>query len=80
MDEIIRITPDELKLCDGQNGRPAFIAYKGKVYDATDCELWSKGEHFDAHKAGQDISDEMSNAPHGEEKLAAIPLVGELTI
>jgi predicted heme/steroid binding protein len=66
MDEIIRITSDELKLCDGQNGRPAFIAYKGRVYDVTDCELWSEGEHFDVHIAGQDISDEMSNAPHGE--------------
>ncbi len=34
-----KFTREELKKYDGKNGRPAYIAYKGKVYDVSDSHL-----------------------------------------
>jgi predicted heme/steroid binding protein len=56
------LTPDELKLCDGKNGRPAFIAYNGKVYDVSDMLLWGGGDHFAMHQAGLNVSEGLSDA------------------
>ena len=78
MGALRKFTLEELKQYDGNNGRPAYIAFNGKVYDVTDNYLWGDGEHFGEHKAGQDISNGLSNAPHGDEKLGAIELIGEL--
>ena len=78
MDDWIALTLDELKLCDGKNGRPAFIAYNGKVYDVSDKPLWGGGDHFTRHQAGLDISKELSGAPHGDEKLETTMLIGDL--
>jgi predicted heme/steroid binding protein len=36
---------EELKQYDGRNGRPAYIAYKGKVYDVTDDLIWIEGDY-----------------------------------
>jgi predicted heme/steroid binding protein len=38
-------TPEQLEQYDGKEGRPAYIAYKGKVYDVTDNYLWTNGNH-----------------------------------
>jgi predicted heme/steroid binding protein len=38
-----KFTLEELKQYDGRDGRPAYIAYKGKVYDVTDSFLWIDG-------------------------------------
>lgn len=74
-----KFTPDELKQFDGQNGRPAYIAYKGKVYDVTDDPLWFGGDHMGQHKAGTDLSNEiLFRAPHGEEELNLVKLIGTL--
>ena len=76
---IRKFTLEELKQYDGQKGRPAYIAYKGKVYDVTDNYTWGDGSHYGEHQAGQDVTDGMSDAPHGEDKLEATVLVGEIT-
>jgi predicted heme/steroid binding protein len=73
-----KFTLEQLKQYDGKNGRSAYIVYKGKVYEVTDSGLWGDGEHFNLHQAGQDVTGGMDNAPHGEEKLEAIVLIGEL--
>jgi predicted heme/steroid binding protein len=78
MGELKKITLEQLKQYDGQKGRPAYIAYKGKVYEVTNSDMWEYGEHFSVHLAGQDVTDGIDNAPHGEEKLEAIVLIGEL--
>jgi predicted heme/steroid binding protein len=78
MDEMRRFTLKDLEQNDGKNGKPAYIAYNGKVYEVTDSSLWAEGEHFSVHKAGQDVSDGLSNAPHGDEKLETIKHIGEL--
>lgn len=70
--------PEELRGFDGKEGRPAYVAYGGKVYDLSDSSLWAEGVHSGAHSAGSDLSSEMGNAPHGEEALLKFHIVGEL--
>jgi predicted heme/steroid binding protein len=69
---------EDLKQHDGRQGRPAYIAYKGKVYDVSDSPLWLDGDHQGLHEAGRDLTAEMSEAPHGEETLANMKVVGVL--
>ena len=78
MVELRKFTVDELKQYDGKKGRPAYIAFRGKVYDVTDNYTWGDGDHFGEHQAGRDTTDGISNAPHGDEKLVATVLIGEL--
>jgi predicted heme/steroid binding protein len=74
-----QFTPDELKQFDGQDGRPAYVAYGGKVYDVSQSGLWQSGAHFE-HIAGKDLNQEFKNAPHGEEVFQQVQLVGELKV
>lgn len=67
--------PETLLAFDGREGQRAFMAYKEKVYDVTGLKLWENGAHM-KHLAGQDLSDELAKAPHGEEKLDSLRVVG----
>ncbi len=69
---------EELSFYDGRNGRPACIAYKGKVYDVTESFLWKGGRHQALHYAGRDLTKELENAPHGPDLLERAPVVGIL--
>ena len=73
-----KFTAEELKQYDGKEGRPAYIAYKGKVYDVTDNYMWLDGDHQGEHAAGKDLTEAMANAPHGEENLERVKLIGLL--
>ncbi|MCW4003592.1 MAG: cytochrome B5 [Candidatus Bathyarchaeota archaeon] len=73
-----KITLQELQQNDGRNGKPAWIAYQGKVYDVTDSSFWMDGDHLGSHNAGKDLTNELELAPHGAENLARAKLVGEL--
>jgi len=76
--ELRKFTVQELKQYDGRDGRPAYIAYKGKVYDVTDSILWIGGDHQGQHEAGKDLTKEIALAPHGEEMLQKVKLIGVL--
>jgi predicted heme/steroid binding protein len=69
---------EELARYNGKNGRPAYAAYKGKVYDLSDSFLWNDGSHQVLHNAGTDLTDAMEQAPHGKDALEKFPLVGTL--
>jgi predicted heme/steroid binding protein len=69
---------EELARYDGKNGRPAYAAYKGKVYDLSGSFLWHDGSHQVLHDAGVDLTDAMEQAPHGGDVLEKFPLVGRL--
>jgi predicted heme/steroid binding protein len=69
---------DDISQFDGKEGRPAYFAYQGRIYDATGSGLWKKGNHVGKHQAGFDLSDALKLAPHGEEKIASLPFVGRL--
>ena len=73
-----KFTLEELKQYDGKNGKPAYIAHKGKVYDVTDNYLWIDGDHQGEHAAGKDLTEDIANAPHGEENLERVKLIGVL--
>lgn len=72
------LTPDELSQFDGKEGRPAYFAYGGKIYDATGRRLWKGGNHVGKHLAGFDLTDALKLAPHGKEKIVSLPLAGRL--
>ena len=78
MEALKKFTLEELKQYDGKNGRPAYFAYKGKVYDATGDALWLDGDHMGEHKAGLDLTEQMNQAPHGESELDLIKIIGIL--
>lgn len=68
----------ELGQCDGQEGRPAYIAFRGAIYDVSDSRLWKNGNHLNRHPAGIDLTEVLSQAPHGDDKVMAMPRVGTL--
>lgn len=77
-DEYIYLTIDELAEFDGLEGRAAYIAVDGKIYDVSDSDYWSGGNH-NTFQAGQDLTDEILNeSPHGIANLDRVPLIGEI--
>ena len=77
-EESKKITLEELKQYDGKNGKPAYIAYQGKVYDVSQSKLWSEGDHMGLHEAGKDLTDDIDLAPHREEVLERAKLIGNV--
>jgi predicted heme/steroid binding protein len=73
-----KLTPEELQHFDGKENKPAFFAYNGKVFDVSSSKLWKDGTHFKKHSAGNDLTDILKTAPHGEEKILQMPEVGKL--
>lgn len=72
------LTPEALSLFDGKEGRPAYIAYRGVVYDVSQSRLWKNGAHMVKHAAGHDLTDVLKTAPHGEDKILGMPVAGKL--
>ena len=72
------LTAEQLTSYDGKEGRPAFFGFEGKLYDATASKLWKQGVHMGRHNAGMDLTEALKLAPHGSEKVAAMPEVGAL--
>ena len=72
------LTRDQLASCDGKEGRPAYFGFEGRLYDASASKLWKQGVHMGRHNAGMDLTEALKLAPHGSEKVAAMPGVGAL--
>ena len=76
--EIGDLTREQLSYFDGKEGRPAFIGYKGKIYDVTVSVFWYNGNHVMQHVAGMDLTMAMSLAPHANTVLNGFIVVGDL--
>jgi len=73
-----RMTLDDLQQFDGAENRPSYFAYQGKIYDVCLSKVWRGGIHFKKHHAGDDLTDILKTAPHGEDKILKMPVVAEL--
>ena len=78
MEDTKTFTQNELSQFNGKNGKPAYVGYKGKVYDVTDSDQWVDGDHT-GHMAGQDLTEEMEIAPHNGEVMDRMKVVGTLS-
>ncbi|GAA0079730.1 hypothetical protein B2H94_07340 [Clostridium sporogenes] len=71
-------TLEELKKYDGSNGKPAYVAVNGIVYDVSSEATWGGGTHFGLY-SGKDLSSEFLGCHKGMiEILNKIPKVGIL--
>jgi predicted heme/steroid binding protein len=73
-----KISKDELAQNNGKEGKPAYIAFKGVVYEVSESAFWMEGDHMGAHDAGKDLTEEIELAPHREETLQKVKQVGML--
>ncbi len=71
------ISRRQLSLHNGQDKEEVWIAYKGMVYDVSGSRLWRDGKHYE-HWAGQDLTEELPDAPHTEEVFKRMPCIGIL--
>lgn len=76
---IKRYTKQQLALRNGQDRDEIWVAYQGKIYDVTESRLWKKGQHYE-HWAGQDLTDELPDAPHTEEVFLRYKQIGVLNL
>lgn len=68
-------TIEQLRNYNGLQGKPAYVGYKGKVYDVS--KVFQNGEHAGV-KAGTDISGVFGKGPHTEDIFGKYPVVGNL--
>ncbi|WP_143962472.1 cytochrome b5 domain-containing protein [Litoribacter populi] len=71
------ITRQQLALRNGQDKPEIWIAYEGKVYDVSSSRLWKNGKHYE-HWAGQDLTDELKDAPHTQNVFDKFEPIGHL--
>ena len=56
-------TKKQLALRNGQDKPEIWVADQGIMYDVSSSRLWRNGKHYE-HWAGQDLTDELKDAPH----------------
>ncbi|WPP53056.1 cytochrome b5 domain-containing protein [Catalinimonas niigatensis] len=69
----------QLALRNGQDREEIWIAYQHIIYDVSKSRLWYKGKHYE-HWAGQDLTDELPDAPHTDKVFAKFKAVGRLKV
>ena len=67
----------QLAIRNGQDRDEIWVAYQGLIYDVTNSRLWRNGKHYE-HWAGQDLTEELKDAPHTEVVFQKWPVVGKL--
>lgn len=67
----------QLSLRNGQDKPEVWVAFKGVIYDVTKSRLWRNGKHYE-HWAGQDLTDELKDAPHSATVFDKFEIVGKL--
>ncbi len=77
MQELPTFTKSQLALRNGQDKPEVWVAYKGKIYDVSKSRLWRHGKHYE-HWAGQDLTDELKDAPHTQTVFDKFDVIGIL--
>lgn len=74
----LELTLEELEVYNGKEGKPAYVAVDGTIYDVSGSSRWKDGEH-NGYSAGQDLTDIIKNkSPHGISVLSRMPAVGKI--
>ncbi|MCX2744468.1 cytochrome b5 [Mangrovivirga sp. M17] len=71
------LTKSQLALYNGQDKEEVYVAYKGDIYDVSSSRLWKNGKHYE-HWAGQDLTDELPEAPHTEKVFERFQKIGKV--
>lgn len=77
MKELPQFSLQQLALRNGQDKPQIWIAYKGFIYDVSASRLWKNGKHYE-HWAGQDLTHELSDAPHTDAVFEKFTKIGIL--
>ena len=71
-------TKSQLALRNGQDKEEIWCSYEGKIYDLSNSGMWRAGRHHE-HWAGQDLTNELDDAPHDVSVFDRHQIVGVLT-
>jgi predicted heme/steroid binding protein len=77
MDELPEYSRSYLALRNGQDKPEIWVALHGLIYDVTRSRLWRDGKHYE-HWAGQDLTDELKDAPHDSKVFEKFRVIGKL--
>jgi predicted heme/steroid binding protein len=77
MNTLPEYTRSYLALRNGQDRPEIWVAYKGLIYDVSRSKMWRAGKHYE-HWAGQDLTDELKDAPHNENVFDKFKVIGTL--
>lgn len=70
-------TRSQLALRNGQDKPEIWVCYDGIIYDVSESRLWRKGMHYE-HWAGQDLTEELKDAPHTHSVFDKFKKIGRL--
>lgn len=70
-------TKGQLALRNGQDRPEVWVAFRGFIYDVSESKMWLHGKHYE-HWAGQDLTDELKDAPHTERVFEKLKVIGTL--
>jgi len=77
MEPVPTYTKSQLALRNGVDKPEIWCAYQGNIYELNKSKLWRGGKHYE-HWAGQDLTDELKDAPHTETVFDKFKIVGLL--
>ena len=77
--DLTEYTKQQLALRNGQDKPQIWVAYQGLIYDVSESRLWKNGKHYE-HWAGQDLTEELADAPHTETVFEKFKVIGKLKI
>jgi predicted heme/steroid binding protein len=75
--ELQLYTRSQLALRNGQDREEIWVAFHNLIYDVSRSKLWRSGKHYE-HWAGQDLTDELKDAPHTDRVFDKFKVVGRL--
>jgi predicted heme/steroid binding protein len=79
MDDLPEYSRSYLALRNGQDKPEIWVALHGLIYEVTRSRLWRDGKHYE-HWAGQDLTDELKDAPHDAKVFDKFKVIGKLKL
>lgn len=74
----VELTLEQLKEFNGKNGKPAYVAVDGIIYDMSGSMKWANGNH-NGYEAGNDLTQIIKErSPHGVGNLKKVVKIGVL--